>query len=215
MLRSLIDFMLFCPGKRASAMTIPFPPGAAPGVFVFETALGFFSIGWSSAGITRCVLPEPSREAAKRRLAERGGVAAPLVDDETALPAPVRAAVEAIRAYAEGDTTGFGAVPLDLAGIDGFRLAIYAAARALGHGEVVTYGELAERAGYPGMAREAGTALGRNPIPLIVPCHRIIAAGGKLGGFSARGGANTKKRLLAHEHAAPPPANPDQCAFAF
>jgi methylated-DNA-[protein]-cysteine S-methyltransferase len=161
------------------------------------------------------VLPEPSREAAKRRLSERGGLTVPLVENEPALPAPVRAAVDAIRAYAEGDTTGFDAVPLDLSGIDEFRLAIYAAARALGHGEVVTYGELADRAGHPGMARETGTALGRNPIPLIVPCHRIIAAGGKLGGFSARGGTDTKKRLLAHEHAAPPPANPDQSAFAF
>ncbi|MBO6718362.1 MAG: methylated-DNA--[protein]-cysteine S-methyltransferase [Rhizobiaceae bacterium] len=192
-----------------------FPPGTQPGAFIFETALGFFSIAWSSAGITRCVLPEPSREVAKRRLSERGGMAGPLLESEAALPAPARAVVEAVRAYTEGDTTGFDDITLDLTGIDEFRLAIYAAARALGHGEVVTYGELAERAGYPGMARETGTALGRNPIPLIVPCHRIIAAGGKLGGFSARGGTDTKKRLLAHEHAAPPAANPDQGDFAF
>ncbi|MEX0955972.1 MAG: methylated-DNA--[protein]-cysteine S-methyltransferase [Rhizobiaceae bacterium] len=197
-------------------MTASFPPDTAPGAFVFETALGHFSIAWSAAGITRCILPEPSLEAALARLSERrGGVAAPLVEDEAALPAPVRKAVEAVRAYAGGDETGFDELPLDLAGVDPFRRAVYAAARKLGHGEVVTYGELADRAGFPGHARETGTALGRNPIPLIVPCHRIIAAGGRLGGFSAAGGADTKKRLLAHEHAAPPPADPAQGAFAF
>jgi methylated-DNA-[protein]-cysteine S-methyltransferase len=198
-----------------TADTSPFPPGTAPGAIIFETALGYFSLAWSATGFTRCVLPEPTREAARRRLAERGGVAAPLVEDETALPAPVRDTVEAIRSYALGDETGFDAVPLDLAGIDEFRLAVYTAARALGHGEVVTYGELAGRAGYPGMARETGTALGRNPVPLIVPCHRIIAAGGRLGGFSAAGGTDTKKRLLAHERATRPPADPAQGAFVF
>lgn len=198
-----------------TATTVPFPPDTAPGAFIAATALGFFSIAWSAAGITRCILPEPSRDAARRRLAERGGVDIPLVEDETALPAPVRSAIAAIRAYAEGEEVAFGDLPLDLSGIDAFRRAVYAAARRLGHGEVVTYGELAERAGFPGMARETGTALGRNPVPLIVPCHRIIAAGGKLGGFSAAGGTGTKKRLLAHERAAPPPADPAQGAFAF
>ena len=185
-----------------------------PGVFVFETALGHFSIAWSAAGITRCVLPEATREAALRRFRERGGAADP-VEDEAALPASVRTTVAAIRAYAEGDETGFDDIELDLAGIDTFRRAVYAAARRLRHGEIVTYGELAERAGFPGMARETGVALGRNPIPLIVPCHRIIAAGGKLGGFSAAGGTGTKKRLLAHERATPPAADPAQGAFAF
>ena len=198
-----------------TAPTASFPPGAAPGAFIVGTALGFFSLAWSAQGFTRCILPEPTREAARRRLAERGGVAAPLVDDEAALPLPVRSAIAAIRAYAEGEETGFADLPLDLSGIDPFRRAVYAAARRLGHGEVVTYGELADRAGYPGMARETGVALGRNPIPLIVPCHRIVAAGGKLGGFSAAGGTDTKKRLLAHERAAPPPADPAQGAFAF
>lgn len=183
--------------------------------FIVETALGHFAIAWSDAGITRSVLPEPSREAALRRLAERGGADIRLAEDETALPGAVLAAVAALRAYATGEDISFDGVALDLTGIDPFRLAIYGAARKLGLGELVTYGELAERAGHPGMARETGVALSRNPFPPIVPCHRIVAAGGKLGGFSAAGGADTKKRLLAHERAAPPVADPAQGAFAF
>ncbi len=193
----------------------PFPPDTAPGAFIIETVLGFFSIAWSAQGINRCILPEPTREAAIELLAERGGSGAPLVEDEAALPAPVRDAVSTIRAYAEGDETGFDAIQLDLSGIDPFRLAIYAAARRLGHGEVVTYGELCSRAGFPNHARETGTALARNPFPPIVPCHRIVAAGGKLGGFSAAGGLVTKKRLLAHERAVPPSVDPAQGAFTF
>ena len=194
---------------------ISFSSDIAPGAFVFETRLGFFSIGWSATGIRRCVLPEPTREAAEQLLAKRGGTNGPMVLDEAALPTPVREVVAAIRAYADGDESGFDAVPLDLDGVDPFRRAIYAAARKLAHGEIVTYGELAARAGFPDHARETGTALGRNPIPLIVPCHRIIAAGGKLGGFSAERGTDTKKRLLAHERATPPSADPAQSAFAF
>ncbi len=100
-------------------------------------------------------------------------------------------------------------------GVEPFRRAIYAAALKLGHGELVTYGELADRAGFPGMARETGTALGRNPVPLVVPCHRIVAAGGKIGGFSAPGGAVTKQRLLAHERARHASTGSAQASFAF
>ena len=208
--------MLALSQMKGAAMTEKsFPPGVAPGAFIFETALGFVSIAWSDKGITRCVLPEPTFEAARRVFDRRIGSEVEPTGDEAALPAPVRSAVAAIRAYAEGDESGFDDMPLDLAGTDPFRKAIYSAARRLGHGEVVTYGELAERAGFPSHARETGTALGRNPIPLIVPCHRIIAAGGKLGGFSAEGGTDTKKRLLAHERAVPPTADPAQTAFAF
>lgn len=192
-----------------------FPSKLAPGAFIFETALGFFSIAWSARGICRCILPEPTRQAAEQLFANRGDTGDARLVSEPDLPAPVRAVVAAVRAYAEGDESGFDAVPLDLDGVDPFRRAVYAAARKLGHGEVVTYGELAARAGFPNHARETGTALGRNPIPLIVPCHRIVAAGGKLGGFSAERGTETKKRLLAHERAAPPAANPDQAVFAF
>ena len=185
------------------------------GAHMVETPLGVFSVVWSATGISRCVLPEPDRASAQRRLAERGGANVSIVDDQTALPVAAQTAIAALRAYAAGDEAAFDSVVLDMAGIDPFRHDIYTAARGLRHGEIVTYGELALRAGHPGKARETGAALGSNPFPPIVPCHRIIAAGGKLGGFSAAGGTRTKKRLLAHERAVPPAQDPAQGAFAF
>ena len=123
-------------------------------------------------------------------------------------PPAVAAAIELIKRYAEGEEVDFSSVAVDLDGVDQFRRAIYQAARKLDFGETTTYGGLAEAAGHPGKARETGEALGRNPVPLIVPCHRILAAGGKIGGFSAPGGSATKEKLLALEgvQVGPPPA---------
>ena len=118
-------------------------------------------------------------------------------------------------AIAAVDHRGHGHSGVDLDGVDDFRLAIYAAARKLGFGETTTYGELAKRAGRAGLPRETGQALGSNPVPLVIPCHRILAAGGKIGGFSAPGGSTTKERMLALEgvRVGPPPA--PQQSFAF
>jgi methylated-DNA-[protein]-cysteine S-methyltransferase len=189
------------------------PASVAPGHLVFETALGFMAVAWSAKGLTRFALPAASREAAERHAGGwRGaGEQAPL---ETAPPF-VADAVRRARAYALGETVDLSTLPLDLSGIDLFRRAVYAAALRLAQGEVVTYGELADRAGFPKMARETGQALGANPLPLVVPCHRILAAGGKIGGFSAPGGTTTKERLLAHEgiRLGPPPQA--QASFAF
>lgn len=131
------------------------------------------------------------------------------------LPDIAEIAVRKLKAYAAGEPADLDSIPLDLSGIEAFNLDIYRVARGLGFGETVTYGELARRAGHAGLARETGQALGANPIPIIVPCHRIVAAGGKLGGFSAPGGARTKERLLALEgvHVGPPP--PAQAALPF
>jgi len=182
--------------------------------FIFETALGFVAISWGERGLTRLVLPQTTRAAAGRGLA-RTGPAAPPIASETELPPEIAALVAAIRRYAQGEQTDFSAVPVDLSGVDDFRRDIYAAARRLEHGHVVTYGELAALAGHPGAARETGAALGSNPMPLVIPCHRIVAAGGRLGGFSAPGGNATKARLLAHERARFPAADPAQASFAF
>ena len=81
---------------------------------------------------------------------------------------------------------------------------VYEVARTIPPGATLTYGEIAARLELPGAARDVGQALGRNPFPLVVPCHRVVAAGGRLGGFSARGGAATKRRLLAIEGAIAP-----------
>ena len=183
--------------------------------FAFETPLGFFAISWSAAGLTRLVLPEPDLAAALRRLAGRAAASPPELAGEAELPAVVAGIVAAIRRYASGETVDFSGVAVDLADADGFRRAIYDAARGLAQGDAVTYGELARRAGFPDMARETGAALGRNPVPLVIPCYRIVAAGGKLGGFSAPGGSATKARLLAHERARVPSRDTAQASFVF
>ncbi|AZO51447.1 MAG: methylated-DNA--[protein]-cysteine S-methyltransferase [Mesorhizobium sp.] len=177
---------------------------------VLETVIGFTGIGWSETGLIRLCLPERSREAVERRLFRHSGVSS-----STDRPQWVMDLIAAIRAYAAGEDIDFSSVPVDLAGVDDFRLAIYDAARKLGFGETTTYGELAKRAGHQGLARETGAALGANPVPLVIPCHRILAAGGKIGGFSAPGGSATKEKMLAMEgvRLGPPPS--PQASFGF
>lgn len=181
---------------------------------LFETSLGWMGIAWSDAGITRVQIPERDRDASERRLKRLSGDAITEVTS-TNLPADIAVVVDHLVRYAAGEAVDFSGIAVDLSGVDPFQLAIYDAARQLGFGETVTYGGLAAAAGYPGEARDTGQALGKNPVPIIVPCHRIVAAGGKIGGFSAPGGSRTKEKLLAMEgvHAGPPP--PAQAAFGF
>jgi methylated-DNA-[protein]-cysteine S-methyltransferase len=185
--------------------------GETLGTAVFETALGFMGLAWSAAGLTRLCLAERKRESVERRLIRMTGI----TPGTAAEPEWVASLIASVKVYARGDAVDFSDVPVDLAGIDDFRLAVYTAARKLGFGEAVTYGELASRAGHAGLARETGAALGANPVPLVVPCHRIHAAGGKIGGFSAPGGSTAKEKMLALEgvHLGPPPSA--QTAFAF
>ena len=180
------------------------------GYTIVDTAIGAIAVAWSAAGICRVALPQRDREAMERRFAARLDGAGPAEP-----PAAIAAAIELIKRYAEGEEVDFSSVPVDLGGVDLFQRAIYQAARQLDFGETTTYGGLADAAGHPGKARETGEALGRNPVPLIVPCHRILAAGGKIGGFSAPGGSATKEKLLTLEgvRVGPPPAA--QKAFAF
>ncbi|WP_309083155.1 methylated-DNA--[protein]-cysteine S-methyltransferase [Chelativorans sp.] len=177
---------------------------------LFETDLGFSGIAWNERGICRFMLPMGRPEPVEERMLR------PLEGSRAAEPAGIIAeAVAAARRYFSGERVDFSAFPVDLDGVDPFRRAIYAAARRLSYGETTTYGGLAADAGFPQAARETGVALGRNPVPLIIPCHRILAAGGKLGGFSAPGGTATKQRMLALENAASPNAEPAQASFAF
>jgi methylated-DNA-[protein]-cysteine S-methyltransferase len=188
-----------------------------PGHFVFPTAIGFIGMAWSRAGLVSLQLPGSDREATRKRLlkglGERAG-AFPAIEEE-ALPASVAQWVERIRAYASGEQADFSDMPVDLTGVDSFRQDIYMAARRLGYGETTTYGELATGAGHPGEARETGQALGANPVTIVIPCHRIMAAGGKIGGFSAHGGIMTKRKLLAMENARFGTPDPDQPSFGF
>jgi methylated-DNA-[protein]-cysteine S-methyltransferase len=163
--------------------------------FVFETAQGFCGIAWSEAGIARFHLPTSTAAATERSLLRR------LIDAEPGTPpADVIAVVEAAKRYFEGEKVDFSNVSLDLDGQDELFRKIYAAARRLGWGETTTYGSLAKELGAgPEAARDVGQAMAKNPVPLIIPCHRVLAAGGKLGGFSAPGGSATKQRMLEME----------------
>ena len=159
---------------------------------VFETALGFAGIAWNDAGIVRFRLPDPDRAAAEKQFGRA----------EPADPPPVIAAVvaQAVRYFA-GERIDFSPIELDLSAVDPFRRSVYQALRKVGFGETVTYGELAKRAGAaePQAAQDVGVAMARNPVPLIIPCHRVLAAGGKLGGFSAPGRTEAKQQMLALE----------------
>jgi methylated-DNA-[protein]-cysteine S-methyltransferase len=158
---------------------------------LFDTALGSFGIAWSEQGLARLQLPERDRAATEERLHRSASLAAP--------PAWARQAIVAMRHYLAGERVDFGSVPLDLANIGEFRLAVYEAARAVGWGQTTSYGELARRIGFPWGSRAVGQALARNPVPVIVPCHRILTRDRGIGGFSAYGGTLTKQRLLALE----------------
>jgi methylated-DNA-[protein]-cysteine S-methyltransferase len=192
-------------------------PHATAGHAVFETALGFMGIAWSEAGLTRLCLPQRNRDAVERRLLRHAGIAGQAAKPEPRWPEPqwIVELIASIKAYAAGEDVDFSGVPVDLAGVDDFRLAIYDAARKLAFGETTTYGELAKRAGHAGLARETGAALGDNPVPLVIPCHRILAAGGKIGGFSAPGGSATKEKMLAMEGVRVGPPPPAQVSFGF
>lgn len=177
---------------------------------VLETVIGFMGIAWSEKGLIRLCLPERSREAIERRLFRHQGVST-----STEQPQWVVELIASIKAYAAGEDVDFSGVPVDLDGVDDFRLAIYDAARKLRFGETTTYGELAKRAGHAGLPRETGAALGANPVPLVIPCHRILAAGGKIGGFSAPGGSATKEKMLAMEGVRVGPQPAAQASFGF
>jgi methylated-DNA-[protein]-cysteine S-methyltransferase len=183
----------------------------AGGSAFVDTALGVLRLSWSEAGLTRLMLPGGLLQTAHSAMRRDGSNDR----DEEPAPAFVSDAMAALEAYAMGARVDFSAVPVDLVGADAFQTAIYAAARKLGYGQTMTYGELAEAAGHPGSARPTGAALGRNPVAIIIPCHRITAADGRLGGFSAPGGASTKQRLLSLERAAPVAAKGSQGSFAF
>ena len=178
---------------------------------VFETANGFCAIGWSDLGITRFQLPTKSAEATERTLLRHVPGAKP------GAPTPgVAEAVAAVRRYFEGEETDFSSVKLDLSEQAPFFERVYAAARRVGWGHTTTYGALANELGAgPEAARDVGQAMAKNPVALIIPCHRVLAAGGKVGGFSAPGGSAAKIHMLSLEGVHLEPAPPAQQSFGF
>ncbi|WP_436770776.1 methylated-DNA--[protein]-cysteine S-methyltransferase, partial [Yinghuangia sp. YIM S09857] len=170
-----------------------------PGSTLFDTAIGRCGIAWGPRGVTRVQLPERDDRATRARLA---GGAEPGAHGGADVPPPeVRAAIEAIRALLGGEPRDLNDIVLDLDGVPEFNRRVYAVARAIPPGRTMTYGEVARSIGMPGAARAVGHALGRNPCAIVVPCHRVLAAGGASGGFSAHGGVDTKWRMLTIEGA--------------
>jgi methylated-DNA-[protein]-cysteine S-methyltransferase len=178
---------------------------------IFKTAAGFCGIAWSERGITRFQLPTKSAEGTERLLLRR------LPDAEPHEPPPaVAEAVVAVKRYFEGKETDFSGFELDLEEQDALFKQIYAATRKIAWGQTTTYGALAKELGAgPEAARDVGQAMAKNPVALIIPCHRVLAAGGKIGGFSAPGGSSTKLRMLEMEGVHVGPPEPAQQSLGF
>jgi methylated-DNA-[protein]-cysteine S-methyltransferase len=162
----------------------------------FDTPAGACALAWTGAGLTRVRPFEDSEETAADRIIQPGSERVA----ERDAPAHITATIANLRAFLAGKPAGFDDVALDTQGITDFEAALYAALREVRWGETVSYGDLARRIGADTSAsRAVGAAMGRNPWPLIVPCHRVLTSDGKLGGFSAPGGPRTKTALLARE----------------
>lgn len=167
-----------------------------PSWTLFDTAIGRCGVAWSERGLVGVQLPEADEAATRARMERRWPGA-----ESWHPPEQAATAMREIAGLLAGARTDLRGIPLDSEGVPPFHLRVYELARGIPPGATLTYGEIAERLGDPGAARTVGQALGHNPWPLVVPCHRVLAAGGKLGGFSAVGGAEFKRRLLVSEGA--------------
>lgn len=155
---------------------------------LFETRAGPIELQWNERGLTAIRMPElPPREV-RARVAKQNGA-----------PQFVQEAAQLLTRHLAGEPQDLSRLPIDLTVLAPFQRAVYEQVRALGPGRTATYGEIAARLGKPGASRAVGQALGKNPFLVVVPCHRVLAAGGAPGGFSAPGGVATKQRLLALE----------------
>lgn len=171
---------------------------------LIDTDLGTFGLAWSEKGIVRAALPDSKPGAVAQLMARVGQSAAP--EEEIA------EIVADIQAYCRGERVEFDDVPLDLHGQPAFNRKVYGDILKLRWGETTTYGDIARRLDDVSLSRAVGAALGANPVPLIVPCHRVLGSNGKSGGFSAPGGAGAKMKMLAMEKAASPEG---QFSFGF
>lgn len=164
------------------------------GYVLFDTALGRCGLAWRGSAVLALQLPERDEAKTRASLLEHLPEAV-----ERKPPRNVQRAVRGIRALLRGERVDLSDVEIDLSGVPPFHRRVYEALRAIPVGETISYGELARRLGAPGAARAVGQALGRNPCAILVPCHRVLAAAGRVGGFTAPGGTATKLRLLALE----------------
>lgn len=180
-------------------MTTPIAQGFA----LFKTPIGFCGIAWNERGVAGLQLPETTADGTRARMRRRWSGAT-----ESPPPPDVQRAIDHVLALLEGKAVDFGDIALDLGAAPEFHRKVYEVARTIPPGQTMTYGEIAKRLGAPHESREVGQALGRNPIAIIVPCHRVLGADGKMGGFSANGGVATKRRILEIEGASAVGAGP-------
>jgi methylated-DNA-[protein]-cysteine S-methyltransferase len=165
---------------------------------MFETPIGECGLAWSEAGVTSLQLPEGSRDATRARLLEKANESG----REWKTPPPwVKDTIARVREHLAGKPQDLSRVPLDLTHVTAAMAKILRACQRVPSGTTVTYGDLAKKIGSPGAARAVGRAMATNPVPLLVPCHRVVGAAGKAGGFSAYGGVVTKEKILALEGA--------------
>jgi len=162
---------------------------------IFPTALGHCGVAWRKEGVTHFMLPETTADRIRQELQSSTTVSSPAKK----IPVWVRALLQQIKQHMKGQLQDFSNAPVFIETATDFMNAVYTEARKIPAGSVISYAELASRLGKSGAVRAVGTALGKNPVPLIIPCHRIISASGALGGFSANGGVEAKKTLLACE----------------
>lgn len=182
---------------HGSAPTGPAPAsGSTTGWATFDTRIGVCGIAWGEAGITGVALPADSDDAAGEYLRSRY----PAADEEPAT-SQIEQAIERIRQVLDGARDSLADLELDYTGVHEFPRRVYEIARTVEPGSTITYGEIAAQLGGPGLARAVGRALGDNPFPIVVPCHRVLGADGAIGGFSASGGARTKRHMLLLEGA--------------
>jgi O-6-methylguanine DNA methyltransferase len=168
----------------------------ASGFMLFDTAIGRCGIAWGERGVAGVQLPEAGDPETRARMLHRFPAAG-----EAVPPPEVQRAIDGIVGLLRGEANDLSGVALDMEHVPAFHRRVYEVARTIPPGITLSYGGIAARLGASGAARAVGQALGRNPFPIVVPCHRVLAAGGKIGGFSAEGGITTKRRMLAIEGA--------------
>lgn len=166
------------------------------GLALFDTAIGRCGVAWGERGLLGVQLPEPSDAATRARLRKKAPAALDMVPPEN-----VAQACDAMTSLLRGETADLSFIAVDLKDVPDFNRSVYAVAREIAPGETLTYGDIALRLGDKTLSRAVGQALGQNPFPIVIPCHRVLAANGKTGGFSANGGVTTKFRMLAIERA--------------
>lgn len=163
---------------------------------LFDTAIGVCGIEWGPRGINGVQLPMGDAEKTKARIRQRHGeITEGEPTDE------VKHAIDEIVELLSGKPNDLADIALDFEDVPAFNRSVYEIAREIPPGKTMTYGDIAKRLGGIELSRDVGQALGHNPCPIVVPCHRVLAAGNKPGGFSARGGVTTKLKMLAIEGA--------------